>query len=488
MMTETNISVFTKDPNNNSKRKMDTHMKERQKNNGQIKKYITLKKFPKPFVPQITSNKTYRYLLAHNRESEHKATQYYITFRFQTELQKIRGYQYPNLTQTAVASTIKAKNYIKTISYDNSQQDFVEKLLDQVFSEALQIRRDNKFSDEVPQRYEVHVIGFDCLKSATTLVFKNIKQMKNEIIDRPGSRSCPIHIIVKPTDNSIHLKFIDAKNYVSANMELDDFLRDIGKVQLSNDIIRQSQLLLSAIDNRINDYIPYHIDLLQNTSLTKLSCLKKYAFAYKNFNISSCYNPEDKANPFDLSMEYWKSKVNSCNEQDKRKKRRIDHNITYDDYQYFHDVFLIQRCHMYQARFTYDNKPTLDRIDNEKSHTKSNEVYDSLRNDMISGNSFVIHRENIAGKTQIHKFKLQDNQISENCFIVELEKKRCSCSTPLQVAYFTMDNSKYFYLNAYYNFLTPCLDMDYIHVIYGDTDSLCLAIAHESLPIKDKKL
>ncbi|KAA6358818.1 MAG: hypothetical protein EZS28_045655, partial [Streblomastix strix] len=30
--------------------------------------------------------------------------------------------------------------------------------------------------------------------------------------------------------------------------------------------------------------------------------------------------------------------------------------------------------------------------------------------------------------------------------------------------------------------------MDYIHVIYGDTDSLCLAIAHESWPVKDKKL
>ncbi|KAA6372641.1 MAG: hypothetical protein EZS28_031832 [Streblomastix strix] len=29
--------------------------------------------------------------------------------------------------------------------------------------------------------------------------------------------------------------------------------------------------------------------------------------------------------------------------------------------------------------------------------------------------------------------------------------------------------------------------MDYIHVIYGDTDSLCLAVAHESSPIKDKK-
>ncbi|KAA6367288.1 MAG: hypothetical protein EZS28_037185 [Streblomastix strix] len=140
---------------------MDTHMKECQQNNGQIKKYITLEKFPKPFVPHITSNKTYRYLLAHNRVSEYKATQYYITFRFQTELQKIRGYQYPILVQTAVASTIKAKNYIKTISFDKTQDNFVEKWLEQVFSEALQIRDDNKYADDVPQRYEVHVIGFD---------------------------------------------------------------------------------------------------------------------------------------------------------------------------------------------------------------------------------------------------------------------------------------------------------------------------------------
>ncbi|KAA6399862.1 MAG: hypothetical protein EZS28_004617 [Streblomastix strix] len=117
------------------------------------------------------------------------------------------------------------------------------------------------------------------------------------------------------------------------------------------------------------------------------------------------------------------------------------------------------------------------------------EVYDSLRNDMVGGNSFVTHSENIAGQTQIHKFKLQDDQqISENFFIIELEKKRCSSSTSLQVAYITMDNSKYFYLKAYYNFLTICQDMDYFYVIYGDTDSLCLAIAHRSWPIKNKKL
>ncbi|KAA6367814.1 MAG: hypothetical protein EZS28_036659, partial [Streblomastix strix] len=73
-----------------------------------------------------------------------------------------RSIKQPNITQhSAVASTIKAKNYIKTIPYDNIQDNFVEKQLNQVFSEALQIRDDNQFTIDVPQRYEVHIIGFD---------------------------------------------------------------------------------------------------------------------------------------------------------------------------------------------------------------------------------------------------------------------------------------------------------------------------------------
>ncbi|KAA6370794.1 MAG: hypothetical protein EZS28_033679 [Streblomastix strix] len=105
-------------------------------------------------------------------------------------MEKIHGYQYPILTPTAVASTIKAMNYIKTISFDKTQDNFVEKWLGQVFSEALQIRDDYKFAEDVPQCYEVHIIGFDCLKSATTLIFKNIKSMKYEIIDRPELCQC----------------------------------------------------------------------------------------------------------------------------------------------------------------------------------------------------------------------------------------------------------------------------------------------------------
>ncbi|KAA6377376.1 MAG: hypothetical protein EZS28_027097, partial [Streblomastix strix] len=89
-------------------------------------------------------------------------------------------------------------------------------------------------TDEVPQQYEVHIIGFDCLKSATTLIFKNIKSSKYEILDRHGPRSCQTHIIVKSANNSIHLKFIDAKNYISDNIEFDNFIRDIGKIEPSS--------------------------------------------------------------------------------------------------------------------------------------------------------------------------------------------------------------------------------------------------------------
>ncbi|KAA6381041.1 MAG: hypothetical protein EZS28_023432 [Streblomastix strix] len=209
-----------------------------QVNNGKIFKHVTLEKFPKPFIPYITSNKTQRFLLSHNREAEYKPTQYYITFRFQTELQKIPGRNHPILIPTAVVSTIKTKNYIKTISYDQSQEQFVKKWLDQVFIEAKQVRNDNKFAEDVPYRYVVPVIGFDCMQSTTTLVFMNLKSNKYDIIDRPGQRGCPIHVIVKSTENSVHLKFIDDKNYVGANMKFDNFLINIGKVKLSHEQLR----------------------------------------------------------------------------------------------------------------------------------------------------------------------------------------------------------------------------------------------------------
>ncbi|KAA6389891.1 MAG: hypothetical protein EZS28_014581 [Streblomastix strix] len=101
---------------------------------------------------------------------------------------------------------------------------------------------------------------------------------------------------------------------------------------------------------------------------------------------------------------------------------------------------------MCQSRFNYKNKPTLDRIDNAKAHTKANvlpcclycykyasnkdknearlmiqlrrfalknglpmtisdqEVYQLCRREMTGGISYVAHRQNIACETKINKF------------------------------------------------------------------------------------
>ncbi|KAA6383069.1 MAG: hypothetical protein EZS28_021405 [Streblomastix strix] len=76
-------------------------------------------------------------------------------------MEKVCGRIYPILIPTAVASTIKAKNYIKIISFDQSEHNFVEKWLEELLSETIQIHSDNKYPDEVTQRYEVLIIGFD---------------------------------------------------------------------------------------------------------------------------------------------------------------------------------------------------------------------------------------------------------------------------------------------------------------------------------------
>ncbi|KAA6358042.1 MAG: hypothetical protein EZS28_046431, partial [Streblomastix strix] len=64
-----------------------------------------------------------------------------------------------------------------------------------------------------------------------------------------------------------------------------------------------------------------------------------------------------------------------------------------------------------------------------------------------------------------------EHKISEDRYIVQINPDHYSCKTPLQVAFFVLDNAKYWYLNFIYNFMYKCLDMNRIHFIEGDTDS-----------------
>ena len=78
---------------------------------------------------------------------------------------------------------------------------------------------------------------------------------------------------------------------------------------------------------------------------------------------------------------------------------------------------------------------------------------------------------------QVFNNFVSTREMSEDKYVVTYNPKSYKCDTPLQEAYFTLDNAKFWYLNMYYNFMSKCLDMNRIHFIEGDTDSAYFAIA-----------
>ncbi|KAA6403673.1 MAG: hypothetical protein EZS28_000786 [Streblomastix strix] len=184
-------------------------------------------------------------------------------------------------------------------------------------------------------------------------------------------------------------------------------------------IEQDTQMMLHPIDNMMNFYFEFKVDILLNTSLAKNSCQVKYSFVYKDFDLYESYNDviSDSQDPKD------------------------------DD-----------ATPLLKATFNYKNKPTLDRIDNNKAHTKANvlpcclycnkyasnrdkiearlmiqlrrfalkyglimiisdqQVYKLCGRDHTGGISYVTHRENIAGETKINKFKYDKYSNSVHSF------------------------------------------------------------------------
>ncbi|KAA6385258.1 MAG: hypothetical protein EZS28_019214 [Streblomastix strix] len=151
------------DPNQQTSTR--NHMKKCQKNNGKIVKKVILEKFAKPFVPHILSNKTYKYLFANNLTHLFERTQYFVTYDIET-LQKKINEKFGDCSQVtatlipyAIASNVKLSNGIHSINYDIRTENFLDKWLEQLFEEAKQVKKGNKYNDEtIPQYYEVPVI------------------------------------------------------------------------------------------------------------------------------------------------------------------------------------------------------------------------------------------------------------------------------------------------------------------------------------------
>ncbi|KAA6380109.1 MAG: hypothetical protein EZS28_024363, partial [Streblomastix strix] len=99
----------------------------------------------------------------------------------------------------------------------------------------------------------------------------------------------------------------------------------------------------------------------------------KYAKAYEDFDTNGVYpNFEDLSQKFYLTENYWQSKVQGYQVQDKHQRRDTTNNVQDSDFEYFKQLFKDSNCNICGCKFTFANKPTLDRINNLKGHSKDN--------------------------------------------------------------------------------------------------------------------
>ncbi|KAA6390920.1 MAG: hypothetical protein EZS28_013554 [Streblomastix strix] len=228
-----------------------------------------------------------------------------------------------------------------------------------------------------------------------------------------------------------------------------------------------------------------------------------------------------------VTQYWWNNKVKGYINQDEYAKRDTTYNVTEDDIDWIRDKVASETCYLCHNKFTKENKLTLDRIDNSIGHTKQNcqlacQICNTVKADkdndirfesfactMMSKRQDAISQHNdtkslyykqilnsafggegqnnakfdkisinnarqasIKQLKQDHKAtrKLSDDiynsdgdLIEEAQYMVSESPRQFKCNMPLQEAVFTLDNSKFWYLNFVYNFIYQCIDMDRVH-------------------------
>ena len=135
------------------------------------------------------------------------------------------------------------------------------------------------------------------------------------------------------------------------------------------------RIMIEPIDNLINLFAAEKIDMLDNLSLSSCATAMKYAYCYKDFDLNKNYPVINKKSTFELTFNNWKNKCENYYKQDIKANRDTRKNVSVDDYKYFKNLFENGRCHYCSEYF--DKVviiPTLDRIDDSKSHSKDNVI------------------------------------------------------------------------------------------------------------------
>jgi hypothetical protein len=135
--------------------------------------------------------------------------------------------------------------------------------------------------------------------------------------------------------------------------------------------IRDVESMISPLENIIKMNWEYNVDTLLNLSLSANASAIKYALAYKDFDVNEDYSTSSDERSFIPNREWFKKKCDNYINQDRKAKRNTRNNLTERDFDAMMKVYP-KSCYICNQRFTWSNRPTLDRIDNEKPHTKDN--------------------------------------------------------------------------------------------------------------------
>ncbi|KAA6364005.1 MAG: hypothetical protein EZS28_040468, partial [Streblomastix strix] len=281
---------------------------------------------------------------------------------------------------------------LKTIYFDLRQcTDFITQWIEQVFEEAKQVSLDNKYDNqEIPYKQNVQIIGFNSSRFDQALFSKYLHNDKWTIQSYIGTMGQGKQKVVEHKQTKQQINFIDAMNYTQPT-DLANFAKDFGNKdneskglfpyegiiydnynyelnksqpfpirafysQLKNKTMNDddylsytkdainyatrwdylqhyneldTQIMIQPLDNLINWFYQYNVDMLSFMSLAANANAIKYSIAYKDFNLNvNCPQQQGKSKPFILSQSYWNSKVVGYNIQVKQKHRKTNNNVT----------------------------------------------------------------------------------------------------------------------------------------------------------------
>jgi hypothetical protein len=175
---------------------------------------------------------------------------------------------------------------------------------------------------------------------------------------------------------------------------------------------------------------------------------------------------------------------------------------THGEFHVFYSVylyFLIDRCgfviedverlHVFSSHTSFNEFATQTMERRQKAILEKDKVKDLFKKINLNGSfGYDIMNESNYRKTKVvnkHKCFLahlpphfrHGEKLGEDCYLVESVAKSFNCKTCLHEGIATLDIAKTLCLHFIYNFMYKCLDMDRIHFIEGDTDSMYFAIA-----------